>query len=64
MKQIKQEIETKLNTLELNEAKELIDLYEQKAPMDLDLIAYRSLYYLYTNDLDKALSYALLGIRR
>lgn len=64
MKQIKQEIESKLNALELNEAKELIDLYAQKAPMDLDLIAYRSLYYLYANDLDKALSYALLGIRR
>lgn len=64
MKQIKQEIETKLNALELNEAKELIDLYAQKAPMDLDLIAYRSLYFLYANDLDKALSYALLGICR
>ncbi len=64
MKQIKQEIEAKLNALELNEAKELIDLYEQEAPMDLDLIAFQSLYYLYANDLDQALSYALLGIRR
>lgn len=64
MKQIKQEIEAKLNAFELNEAKALIDLYEQKAPMDLDLLAFKSIYYLYSNDLDQALSYALLGVHR
>lgn len=64
MKQIKQQIERKLDAFELNEAKELIDLYEQKAPMDLDLIAFKSIYYLYANDLDQALHYALLGTRR
>lgn len=64
MKQIKQEIETKLNAFELDEAKQLIDLYAQKAPMDMDLIAFKSIYYLYCNDLDRALSYALSGIHR
>lgn len=64
MSEIKENIEKKLNNLELEEAGKLIAEYEKEVPMDLDLIVYKSIYYLYSNDLDMALEYGVQGVRR
>lgn len=60
----KSDIENKLNNLELLKVKDLIAQYEQKVPMDMDLIAYKCLYYLYSNELDKALEYGLIAVEK
>lgn len=62
--QYKEPIENLLNSMELQEAGELILQYEQIAPMDMDLITYKSLYFLYNGELEDALQFALLGVRR
>lgn len=64
VKKYKMEIEQKLNAMELDQTGQLISEYEKKAPMDMDLITYKSLYFLYGNELEQALQYALLGVRR
>lgn len=61
---LKSDIENRLNNMELSNVKELIDNYEKKEPMDMDLISYKCLYYIYTNHIDKALQYGLLGIKK
>ena len=64
MVQIKEVIEEKLNTLELEEAGKLIDLYQQQAPADMDVLIYKSIYHLYMGEIDEALEYAQIAARR
>lgn len=64
MRGIKEKIEQKLTAKELDEAILLIGEYEKEAPLDMDLLSYKSIYYIYMNKTDEALRYALEGIRR
>ncbi|MBR1743540.1 MAG: sulfatase-like hydrolase/transferase [Lachnospiraceae bacterium] len=64
IKKLKQDIENKLNAIELEEAGRLISEYEKMAPMDMELITYKTLYYLYENELEQAIQYARSGVRR
>lgn len=64
MKTIKEQIEQKLNAMELDDALLFIHAYEKEVPMDMDLLSYKSIYYIYNNNFEEALHYALEGIRR
>lgn len=60
----KKEIEEKLFQMELEKAYQLIREYEKEVPADMDLISYYTVYYIYCGELEKALFYALKGVRR
>ncbi|MCI8373282.1 MAG: sulfatase-like hydrolase/transferase [Lachnospiraceae bacterium] len=64
MKQIKYDIEERLNELDLKEAGRLIEEYKSQAPADMDLITYQCIYHLYLGNLDQALPYALWGVQQ
>jgi len=64
MKQIKYDIEERLNELDLKEAGRLIAEYKSQAPADMDLITYQCIYHLYLGNLDQALPYALRGVQQ
>lgn len=61
---LKKDIENKLNNMELSGLLDMINKYEAEVPMDMDLISYKCLYYIYSNNIDKALQYGLLGIEQ
>lgn len=59
----KRQIEDKLNAMDLEKAKEFIQIYEKIHPADMDLLMYKTVYYIYAGDLNAALNYALEGKR-
>lgn len=60
----KEHIESLLNNGDLHQARTLLDDYETRYPKDMDNICMNCLYYIYSNDYDMALAYALKGIRK
>ena len=63
MRAIKEEIEQKLTAIELDDAWLLMEEYEKEAPMDMDLLSFKIIYFIYKNEIEKALRLALKGIR-
>ena len=61
---VKKEIEEKLYGGMPQEALPLILQYESQHPMDMDILSYYVSYYMLRGELDKALHYARLGVRR
>ena len=64
MKAIKEKIEQKLNAMELDDAWLLMEEYEKEAPMDMDLLSFKVIYYIYRDKVEEALCFALKGVRR
>ena len=62
--EIKANIEMLLNDMRLNEALEEIETYKRMHPEDMDLLSYYCVYYLYSEDGERALKYAELGVRK
>ena len=63
-KEYKLTIENKLNNMKNDSLWDQICEYQKLAPMDMDLITYKCLYYLYNNELEQSLKYALQGVHR
>lgn len=64
MNQLKLSIEEDLKNGDLEQAKVKMVSYEKEYPADMDVIAMRTAYEIYSNNLDEALKYALEGVRR
>lgn len=57
-------VQRALQQRELNRAEILIEQYKNICPADLEVISMETMLYLYSGNLEEALQYALIGVRR
>ena len=62
--ELKETIEWNLQNMELEKVTDLLNDYMGKYPCDRDVLSYKTILYLYNNDLENAYEHANIGIRK